>query len=772
MLLLALLSGLVNLASQAVFLRVISAANGDYYLTYYLTTLSFICFSAVGNVLSHRLRRWLPLVEMGAGLYSLALWYGVQNGLLSSMALSTPAVVALLIPPALALGVHIPLYAHFGGQRVGVTYGVYHLGAALGVLALEWFVLPYVPLSASLGVLGSVQLVLGLWVAAVLTQRRDALALVVAVPGPTWLSWLRANQRDVLTVFLASVASYLAIAWGLKNYQYLLLPTRTHIGGYNGTVLLMLALGGLATLGLRRRSLVTLVPAAGIWLAASVLLFTQAPALLRDADYQQVEVFALTMAAVFCLPVLLSAVLFSRLAERMAGERDVVMGRLLLVSALGNLVGGVLSLASGSLLLTLWPALGSAVLLSWMLLREQPQSLPVTAHKWVGTAAVGMLVAIGQGFNPMQTIVQMRVPYSTLTGTELTTQMGNTAGYATLRPNGNLPPEVRIREHIIYFVDGHTSHIVNYNAETVVGLLAAKVLNAPLGRSLVIGLGSGQSAFGVATMSRHTDVVEISPAVMRALPTLAAYNHRVWARPDVTIYREDGLNFVRNCQPGSYDYIFNTATLPMMFNAYKLYTDEFVSAAKRCLKPGGLMQFYLDNNVASTQEQVRTFLAPMAKHFRNLYINPHPYPNILVSDRELRPNRTLDLNRIITRDADRAVLANNDMVWSTLGCSGWGAPAELMPRGQERVATLDNPVIEQTAVERRLRVLSTRNVPENSPLYASLKPINPGTSALACTSWRDGLDHPELTYGMAPLVIHLYEPNDKEVHRTAQHNPS
>jgi hypothetical protein len=140
MLYLALLSGLINLASQSVFMRVVGAANGNYYLTYYLTTLSFIVFSAAGNLLSSRFRRWLPLFEVLAGVYALIIFGGIAGGLLARLALPAWAAVLMLLPPAFALGVHIPLYAHFTRRTVGLTYGIYHLGAAAGVIVLEWLV--------------------------------------------------------------------------------------------------------------------------------------------------------------------------------------------------------------------------------------------------------------------------------------------------------------------------------------------------------------------------------------------------------------------------------------------------------------------------------------------------------------------------------------------------------------------------------------------------------------------------------------------------------
>lgn len=744
----ALFSGLASLASQAVFLRVVSAANGDYYLTYYLTTLSFIVFSALGNLVAPRLRRALPLVEVVAGLYALALGAGIRLGLLTQLALPTWAAVALLAPPALALGVHLPLYAHFVRRHVGLTYGVYHLGAALGVIALEWFVLPFVPLSGVLLALGALQTGLGLLVAKALWR----VPATNAAPQPTlsWGAWLLAHRTAVIAVFLASVASYLAIGWGLKGYQYIVLPARMHNGLYNGAVLLALALGGLVAM--RRPSPAALSALVGVWLAAGLLCYRAAPAWLLHSGFIQLEAYALGLALLFSLPVLVSAALFSCLSAAMKGARDVSVSRLMVVSALGNVAGGAAAIACGAQLLTVWPALAAGALLVLVLLGVTQPRRPLAMGAWLVASAVGLAMGGSVGYQPVATAYAFKeLPALRMTGATLSTVLGSTAGFISARTTQIPASVLNVPLDRVYFVDGHLSHFLNTEREIAVALFPAKVVDAPLARSLVIGLGSGQSALGASLISGHTDVVEISPAVLHALPTMATYNHRVGTRPDVTIHRDDALDFVRHCAPGSYDFIFNTSTYAMMFNAYKLYTDEFVSAAKRCLKPGGILQLYVDENEGADQEQVRTFLAPVSRYFAHLYIAPSPYPIILASDRELRPGATIDLGRLVTRAADQKLLADDISLLRAVSCSGWTAPGPLMPTGREPLSTLDHPVIETTSMRLRLSMLTNGLGRQPNDLYTVLKPFTPATSVAACAKpaeWAPKAD--------APLVIPQY----------------
>ncbi|WP_126223323.1 spermidine synthase [Burkholderia ambifaria] len=745
----ALLSGLASLASQAVFMRVVSAANGDYYLTYYLTTLSFIVFSALGNLVAPRLRRALPLVEVGAGLYAVALGTGIRLGLLAQLALPTWAAIALLAPPALALGVHLPLYAHFVRRHVGLTYGVYHLGAALGVIALEWFVLPFAPLSGVLLTLGAIQAGLGVLVARTL---RRAPATDAATPhSPSWGAWLRAHRTAVIAVFLASVASYLAIGWGLKGYQYIVLPARMHNGLYNGAVLLALALGGLVAMG-RRTSPAALSALVGVWLAAGLLCYRAAPAWLLHSGFIRLEAFALMLALLLSLPVLVSAALFNCLSAAMKEARDLSVSRLLLVSALGNVAGCAAAIVCGAQLLTVWPALAAGALLVLVLLAVTQPRRPLAQGAWLVASAVGLAMGVSVGFQPVATAYAFKeLPALRMTGATLSTVLGSTAGFISARTTQIPASVLNVPLDRVYFVDGHLSHFLNTERETAVALFPAKVVDAPLARSLVIGLGSGQSALGASLISAHTDVVEISPAVLQALPTMAAYNHRVGARPDVTIHRDDALDFVRHCMPGSYDFIFNTSTYAMMFNAYKLYTDEFVSAAKRCLKPGGILQLYVDENEGASQEQVRTFLAPVARHFAHQYIAPSPYPIILASDRELRPGATIDLGRLVTRAADQKLLADDINLLRAVSCSGWTTPGPLMPTGREPLSTLDHPVIESTSMRLRLSMLTNGLGRQPNDLYTVLKPFTPATSVAACAKPAEWAPK-----AGAPLVVPQY----------------
>jgi spermidine synthase len=414
-------------------------------------------------------------------------------------------------------------------------------------------------------------------------------------------------------------------------------------------------------------------------------------------------------------------------------------------------------------MLTLWPAIAVSVVMTLALAAQgMPGTWPARAG-WFATAAAALAFALGVGFNPMVTVIALRIPTLPVVSSTLSTILGSSAGYITvITPMPGMPKNIPAPRQQMYFVDGHNSHFITLQDEVAVGMMASKVINAPFNRSIVVGLGSGQSAYGVAAISKHTDIVEISPAVVAAIPSLGESNHHVLERPDVTLRRDDGLNYVRHCSPHSVDFIFNTSTYAMMFNAYKLYTDEFVSAAQNCMTDEGILELYVDWNIASRKEEVRTFLAPVARHFKHIYFSPSPYPIILASNRELSVGAHADLNQVVPSAADRSILRTDRPVLETISCSGWVGAGPLMPTGSEPMSTLDHPYIETTSAKLRIFDL-THHKPRKSDLYTILRPYNPALRVPVCMSHAGWTPPPAWFTSSDPLNVPLHSAEDEGV---------
>ncbi|MBK3780364.1 spermidine synthase [Paraburkholderia aspalathi] len=712
MLLFALFSGLVNLASQSVFMRVVSAVNGDYYLAFILTTLTFIVFSAVGNLMAARLRRWLPVFELAAGLYSLAGCIGIRHFHLLEHTVPDAGVAALLVVPAVLLGMHLPAYAGAVTRRISLTYGVYHLGAALGVLVLEGAVLPWVPLSVALGALGVAQVVLAF---AVWWQMLRSNAALGAVRTETERRMdIRAAWPGFLMVFLASIASYLCVTWGLRAAYGLIYPARMLIGVYNGGTLLVIAAGALVAPMLAGRRLAAMSPVSGLGLSAGLLLYVGAATYLANYNIHVLEAYYVVQALLFGVPVFLSAIVYSRISASLAAgtssERARATGALMATSALGNLVGGILSIGCGLYMFSVWPPLLGAILFSGLFLvlayRENRIRL-VTLSVWGGLAMVAAGAAWQVNFNPVKDYVQLRNGSSAnVSHVQLVTHLGSVAGYLEMEKHEGQGADAHFQTMPLFFIDGHVSHPLQPEGETIFGLLAARAFDQPFHRSLVLGLGSGQSAFGVSMISDQTDVVEISPSVFDMLPRLEQFNQQVGIRPDVHLIRADGTDFLRTCAPGSYDLVANTVTYPVMFASYKMYTAEAVRDAHRCLAPGGVYQGFIAGTMRMNRRYWKDSLAPIYQSFKYVYVSTQPYLTYVASDRPLHIPASLNLTHVVKRGADLEYLSKDERILRSVACAGWMEPPQgVRPDATTPMTTLDDPVIERDNTEWSLNSL-------------------------------------------------------------------
>jgi spermidine synthase len=112
--------------------------------------------------------------------------------------------------------------------------------------------------------------------------------------------------------------------------------------------------------------------------------------------------------------------------------------------------------------------------------------------------------------------------------------------------------------------------------------------------ALVIGLGSGQTAAVVSEMDfRRVDVAEIAPGIVEAAGEyFRQVNGSVLERPDVKVHLEDGRNHLL-LNDGTYDLITIELTSVWFAGATSLYSREFFELTKKRLKPGGVLQQWI-----------------------------------------------------------------------------------------------------------------------------------------------------------------------------------
>jgi len=136
---------------------------------------------------------------------------------------------------------------------------------------------------------------------------------------------------------------------------------------------------------------------------------------------------------------------------------------------------------------------------------------------------------------------------------------------------------------------------------------------------LVIGHGSGITA-GAAL--RHpiesADIVEISPAVLRADRFFADHNHHVLDDPRVRVYTDDAQSFLR-AVPRSYDLIISEPSNPWVAGIGALFTLEFFENARRQLNTGGRFALWFQT-YELTDEAVQLVIRTIGSVFPHIML--------------------------------------------------------------------------------------------------------------------------------------------------------
>jgi spermidine synthase len=131
------------------------------------------------------------------------------------------------------------------------------------------------------------------------------------------------------------------------------------------------------------------------------------------------------------------------------------------------------------------------------------------------------------------------------------------------------------------------------------------------GEALVIGLGSGQSAAVVEGMGfRHIDIAEISAGIVRATGAFFSHiNGGILTNPRVDLHQDDGRNYLLLSRR-RYDLVTMEISNVWFAGATSLYSREFYALARQRLKPGGMMQQWVQLHHISPVE-VGSILATM-----------------------------------------------------------------------------------------------------------------------------------------------------------------
>ncbi|QDK45267.1 hypothetical protein DOM22_08925 [Bdellovibrio sp. ZAP7] len=629
----ALVSGLLNLSSQILYQKIVSMTLGDLYITFLLVTLTFITGTALGSLLSAKVRRFLPWVEILTGLYNLCLFLALSLDFYKTQLPQFVVVLGLLIP-AISLGIQLPLYSYYLRQiRFNFIYGLYHGGAIIGLLAFEIYFTYGLSVKASLLALSLGQITLGAVLGYLLNH--DIFHLDQSPPG-AWRKLLTKKLIVIpLSVFLISLLSSYQVFWALKTQVFLTEAFRLHATLISAAVFFWMTVAGFSEKHLQNASRTFLFFA---WAAALLALqasFSTLPALITEnftGELPNYFIWSSVLALCLTLPVFASSLVFIKSTQELSIDFavDQASGYLNAIACVGNILGMVLAALMAPYLWTnFYFSLALAIVIVATVI------LAYFDKKYVSTSwGIAALVVVSffafqkdqaSGLFNNRFVKQIRPA-------TINSQIFSEA-FSSIAVMEDPITDDQVSHH--YIIDGHRSHIIDRGTENLIGLYARRYFPDTLEKSAVIGVGTGQTSWGVAAISEHTDLIEISPTVLKNLKVFKEYNNDLANSSHKSIHLIDGMSYLRNCPVGSYDLIVNTATYPGNFNAAKLYTVEFVELVKNCLKPNGIYQTYFDGSTVHNTEQLANFLAPIQAHFRHIDIIAGYYP-ILIAYNESR----------------------------------------------------------------------------------------------------------------------------------------
>lgn len=694
-------SGFISLTSQALFQRLVSLSAGDLYTTFAFTSLVFIVGSAIGSFLGPFFRKHLSLLEITSGLILLIASLVMK---LNPAELAWPlAVIFLLIAPsAFILGTHLPLYIYyFRNNKFQRMYGLYHLGAVPGLLGLEYLFIQGLPLTLGFLTLGLMQVALGfaIWH----LQGRGYLKVEGALSLKSFLITQKL-QKQFAWITLTSTLSYAFILWAIRSQVFITESLRLQGTAVTAAVFLWMWTAGFTKDVKKSRT--TALAGWALSVVSVVVFLDLIPPFLTGLNNGSVLTYIMLswmLAVYLCVPVFFSTRIFLIELQDLSKDKDIDISTGILNLAAGiGAIGGVLYALIFAKTLWTFAYLGtlfSIVLLVVLLYKELPKK---SHHSLILVLLVAVVALFAFGSYQAPSLLKSKVAKETrhdqfLIPERLLTRLESNVALVKYQD------EELLQDNLFYMVDGHISHdLLNYH-ETLVGLLPAMLFNDTLKQSMVIGTGTGQTAWGVNAISNRTDVVDISPSSIDFLNELAEFNFQLLEKKNIEIHLKDAFQYLKNCPSQSHDLILNTSTYPGTFNASKLYSQEFINLVRQCLQPDGVYVTYFDRSVVRTWQDFVDFMAPLENKLPYVHIFWKPYPIVVASQNPKQFLREFNSTLLRTpEDLQYFELISEGFTEENFCTSTFTVPA----LHSDRVSTLNRSFIEANSIRNMIYYLA------------------------------------------------------------------
>jgi len=566
-----------------------------------------------------------------AGVLGLAPGFRLVERLDSALHLHHPAlapvlqlggILLVLGLPAAAMGATIPVFGLIARRlrtSIAVLYGLNTAGAALGVLAVTFLLLPALGVEVTSVLLACVNLLVA--AGAVLVPLPEAPRATEEVPANSDAPAPAAVGRsDLVVVFVSGFVTLgLEVAW-FRALRAAFWSTTDSFAIILTSVLVPLAIGAQLSRWLARRGarVGTALGAGGIAVLCATPILVRFDVLLlgfrHDADVVTPRLLA-SLAVVGPAMALLGTCLPWVLA-RQAGSG--AWARIYATNTVGAVLG---SLAAAWVLL---PRLGSertAWLLGCVALATSIGMTAGRARQLVVAFAVpALVVAWVSDSGAGRTRIQGAFPSRIVKVIALDEGPDSTVAVA----DDSSGDRVLTIDGFSATTEGMGTHYMRW-----MGRLPMMLHPAPE-RALVICFGTGQTANAVREEGpRELDIVELSPAVYR----MARYfrsNGDVLSDPRVNAVTMDGRAWLRRTDR-TYDVVTLEPMPPHFAGVNALYSREFYGLVSARLRPGGVVAQWLPFHLLSL-DAAKAIVATFQEAFGDtiLWVDPVDLSGILV----------------------------------------------------------------------------------------------------------------------------------------------
>lgn len=521
----------------------------------------------------------------------------------ASLALKTVLAFIALAVPTIAMGGTLPVLGafidrgqHHLGRTAGLLYVVNTAGAAFGVLAFPFLLLPNLGARASLLLCAIGNLLIAV-VAYKLSgpfdrpdagraRARTASASAQAAPKPSAdsnPSPFVTQQSALLLAFTSGLAAFIVqIQWN-RAFAQIHENSLASFTIIAAIFILALAVGGQITrVALHRNARATALITfawltAGVLLIASPWIFFSATSHLSYisaangfASYAS-KLATLSLLLVFPIATLIGIALPAIFEDAGGNASDPgkILGQLLTANLIGSVVGALLA---GFLFPKLFHLWGATILSGAILIYARARQFPKL--KLAFLCGIGVIVGLGKTDLP-------RVRINTNAGEKLLSIHEGAHGIVSVVERGN---SRRLKLNNSYVLGG-TASTGDERMQSHIPLL----LHPNPKRIAYMGLGTGISAGGSAFHPiQQTTILELVPEVADAARTyFADANMRIVEQPNTRLIVEDARNYLRHT-PEKFDVIIGDLVVPWKSGEAALFTRENFQAGKNSLAPGGL----------------------------------------------------------------------------------------------------------------------------------------------------------------------------------------